>query len=203
MYIVTVSKGSDDYRYFLNSLQSLHVDVAGLAETNTYMLATFSPTRRLHQRGPAVSPAEQNSVWISNSRNQPDSIIGDIPSGRNSYNGDGKSRFTSKQRKHTRSHRPRQMVWSYFLRFRVPKTHSDHSIPGMLRFHSVGPTRQFLCKRIQSFSLNNETSRQSKKTIPSRSPTTDCSLSRAGTRYCRHDGRQRNYAIRHSFCRFH
>jgi hypothetical protein len=35
MYIVTVSKGSDDYRYFLNSLQSLHVDVAGLAETNT------------------------------------------------------------------------------------------------------------------------------------------------------------------------
>ncbi|KAI2499358.1 hypothetical protein MHU86_15140 [Fragilaria crotonensis] len=32
---LTVSKGSDDYRYFLNSLQSLHVDVAGLAETNT------------------------------------------------------------------------------------------------------------------------------------------------------------------------
>ena len=30
-----------------------------------------------------------------------------------------------------------------------------------------------------------------------------CSLSRTGTRYCRNDGRQRNYAIRYSFCRFH
>jgi hypothetical protein len=74
---LSVSLGSDDYRYFMTSLQSLHVDVAGLAETNTcwqhpYLRDDFNNVARRFQRqfktvfgspSPAIDPIPPSETY--------------------------------------------------------------------------------------------------------------------------------------------
>ena len=65
---LSASPGSKDHRYFLNSLQSLKVDVAGLAETNTcwqhsHLRDEFNTVvRRFHRQNKTVFGSPTNQV---------------------------------------------------------------------------------------------------------------------------------------------
>jgi hypothetical protein len=65
---LSASSGSADHRYFLNSLQSLKVDVAGLAETNTcwqhsHLRDEFNTVvRRFHRQNKTVFGSPTNKV---------------------------------------------------------------------------------------------------------------------------------------------
>ena len=68
MHGFSSSSGSDNYRYFMHFLQSLHVDVAGLAETNTcwqhpHLRDNFNNVvRRFHWQSKTVFGSPSNEV---------------------------------------------------------------------------------------------------------------------------------------------